>query len=143
VWYLVAQVEGEARTYRVSRMREAAAFDQASVRPADFDLAAWWDRSTAQFREQLPRYFATFLVDAGVMKWVRYRGWRLEEETVAREGIQIRLRFDIEEEALQFALSFGPSLEVIEPLELRAKILASVEAILRRVGAAGLRSPMR
>ena len=131
-WYLVAQVEGQARTYRVSRMREAAIVEEPAARPVDFDLAAWWESSAADFRVHLPRYYATFLVDAAVMKWVRYRGWRLEEETAAGERLRIRLRFDIEEEALQFALSFGPALEVLDPPELRAKVLASAEAILRR-----------
>jgi predicted DNA-binding transcriptional regulator YafY len=132
VWYLVAQVDGEARTYRVSRIREAACLDQPAARPADFDLGAYWQRSAAEFREHLPRYYATFLVDPGVMRWARYRGWRLEEEVPVNGRIRIRLRFDIEEEALQFALSFGPNLEVIEPPSLRDQVLASAEAILRR-----------
>src|SRR5215472_5134842 len=34
-WYLVAKVDGEARTYRVSRMRQAAALDQDAVYPRD------------------------------------------------------------------------------------------------------------
>jgi predicted DNA-binding transcriptional regulator YafY len=133
-WYLVARVEGEIRTYRVSRMREAAALGEPAGRPADFDLAAYWESSAAEFREQLPRYYATFLVEAAVMRWARYRGWRLEEETPDGGRVRIRLRFDIEEEALQFALSFGPDLEVVEPAELRGKVLASAEGILRAAG---------
>jgi len=90
VWYLVAQVEGETRTYRVSRMREAEALDEPAVRPADFDLSP------------------------------------------VEGGVRIRLRFDIEEEALQFALSFGANLEVVGPAELRAKVIEAAQAILRR-----------
>ena len=44
----------------------------------------------------------------------------------------MRQRFDIEEEALQFAPIFGPDLEVIEPPALRIKALATAEAILTR-----------
>jgi predicted DNA-binding transcriptional regulator YafY len=40
----------------------------------------------------------------------------------------LRLRFDVEEEAVQFALSFGGDVEVIEPHELRAKVLAGALA---------------
>jgi predicted DNA-binding transcriptional regulator YafY len=136
VWYLVAQVEGEVRTYRVSRMQEAEALELPATRPLDFDLASYWQRSAAEFRERLPRFYATFLVEPGVVKWARYRGWRLEEETPADGDhagrVRIRLRFDIEEEALQFALSFGPDLEVVEPSGLRERVLASAAAILRR-----------
>ena len=38
------------------------------------------------------------------------------------DGVRLRLRFDAEEEALQFALSFGGDIQVIEPRELRAMV---------------------
>jgi predicted DNA-binding transcriptional regulator YafY len=129
-WYLVANIEGAPRTYRVSRIREATVLDQPASCPPDFDLAAYWDRSAAEFREKLPRYYAAFLANPSIMRWVRYRGWRLEEETAEGDRIRIRLRFDVEEEALQFALGFGGEIEVIDPPELRAKVLSAARAIL-------------
>ncbi|MCU1294070.1 MAG: hypothetical protein JWP08_2920 [Bryobacterales bacterium] len=42
----------------------------------------------------------------------------------------MKLRFDIEDEAVQFALSFGGDIEVIEPGDLREKVLAGARAIL-------------
>lgn len=135
-WYLVASIEGETRTYRVSRIRGAAALDQPGACPPDFDLAAHWERSAAEFRERLPRYYATFLAQPSVMRWVRYRGWRLDEEKPERDRVRLRMRFDIEEEAIQFALSFGGDVEVIEPGELREKVLAGARMILERLGCA-------
>jgi len=129
VWYLVASVDGETKTYRVSRISDAMILDELGARPADFDLAAYWERSAAEFREKLPRYYATFLASPAVMRWVRYRGWRLEEEAPERDRIRLRLRFDVEEEAVQFALSFGGDVEVIEPNELRDKVLTGARAI--------------
>jgi predicted DNA-binding transcriptional regulator YafY len=64
------------------------------------------------------------------MRWVPYRGWRLEEETLEGDRIRVKLRFDIEGEAVQFALSFGGDIEVIEPGDLREKVLAGARAIL-------------
>jgi len=130
IWYLIAMKEDAIRTYRVSRIRQAAVLDDASVAPKDFDLAAYWETSASEFREKLPRYYATFLVEPSVMRWARYRGWRLEEESAENDRIRIRLRFDIEEEALQFALSFGAAAEVLEPAELRGKVLAAAEALV-------------
>jgi len=130
-WYLVARVERPAddlRTYRVSRIREAAILEQPAARPPGFDLAAYWERSATEFRDKLPRYYATFRAGSGVMQWVRYRGWRLEEESVEGELVRIRLRFDAEDEAIQFALSFGGRIEVIEPPELRDKVVAGAQA---------------
>ena len=129
-WYLVAARENEARTYRVSRIREAAVLDADGACPPDFDLAAHWERSASEFREKLPRYYASFMVHSSVMRWVRYRGWRLEEDKREGERNRIRLRFDIEEEAVQFALSFGGNIVVLEPAELRDKVFARARAIL-------------
>ena len=131
-WYLIANVERQPRTYRVSRMREAAVLDQPASGLAGFDLADYWERSATEFREKLPRYYATFLANPEVMQWVRYRGWRLEEEAVEGESVRLRMRFDSEEEAVQFALSFGGRIEVIDPPELRAKVLAGAQSILER-----------
>ena len=48
-WYLVAGVSGRPRTYRVSRIEEATVRIEAAERPADFDLAAWWQQSSDEF----------------------------------------------------------------------------------------------
>jgi predicted DNA-binding transcriptional regulator YafY len=132
VWYLVANAMGEARTYRVSRIREPLILEQPSSRPAEFDLAAYWERSATEFRDKLPRYYATFLANPAILRWVRYRGWRLEEEVTQADGVRLRLRFDAEEEALQFALSFGGDIEVIEPRELRAEVRAAALAVVQK-----------
>jgi predicted DNA-binding transcriptional regulator YafY len=135
VWYPVASiagVEGDAHTYRVSRIREPLILEQPGSRPPEFDLAAYWERSAAEFRDKLARYYATFLANPAVLRWVRYRGWRLEEELAEAEGVRLRLRFDAEEEALQFTLSFGGDIEVMEPRELLAKVLAAALAVIQK-----------
>jgi len=132
VWYLVATVDSERRSYRVSRMRDAAVLDQPCTRPRDFDLAAYWEESTTEFRAKLPRFYATFLVGPAAMRWVRYRGWRVEEETTEGDCVRVRMRFDAEEEALQFALTFGGDIELLEPHELRSKVLEGALAMVHK-----------
>jgi predicted DNA-binding transcriptional regulator YafY len=129
-WYLIAIRDGELRTYRVSRMRQAETLDQPASRPADFDIAAYWERSATEFREKLPQYHGVFLAKPSVMPWIRYRGWRLEEETPQGELVRVRLRFDAEPEALQFALSFGADVELLEPAELRARVRDAAQGML-------------
>lgn len=131
-WYLIAiRGGGELRTYRVSRMRQAETLDRPASRPADFDIAAYWERSATEFREKLPQYHAVFLAKPSVVHWIRYRGWRLEEETPQGELVRVHLRFDAEAEVLQFALSFGPDVELLEPAELRARVLEAATGMLR------------
>jgi predicted DNA-binding transcriptional regulator YafY len=135
-WYLVARSEGEPRTYRVSRIARPSILEARAEVPEDFDLAAYWSRSAEEFRKQLPQYRATFLAERSVLKWARYKGWRLEEETPEGDRARIRVRFDIEEEARQFALSFGGAIEVVEPVELREAVVAAAREIVGRYPAA-------
>lgn len=71
VWYLVAAVEGEMRTYRVSRVQDARVTDQPCVRPEGFDLAAYWEESCARFKAGLPRYPATVRVTPDILPQIR------------------------------------------------------------------------
>jgi predicted DNA-binding transcriptional regulator YafY len=54
VWYLVGQVDGDIRTYRVARIRSAEVLAEFE-RPASFVLSDWWDRASAQFERSLLR----------------------------------------------------------------------------------------
>jgi len=64
------------------------------------------------------------------LPWVRYRGWRLIEETLEGARYRVRLRFDSSLEARQFALAFGPDLEVVEPVALREDVVAAAAAVI-------------
>jgi predicted DNA-binding transcriptional regulator YafY len=129
-WYLVAGKGDERRTYRVSRIRSPEILSERASRPADFDLAAYWEASTNRFREHLPRYDATFLVTQRALPWACYRSWRIVEQAPAGERVRLSLRFDAPEEARQFALALGAEVEVLEPRELRDYVIASASAIL-------------
>lgn len=129
-WYLIANRDAESRTYRVSRIRTPGILQGAARRPENFDLAAYWERSATEFREKLPQYRAVFLAKPEVMPWIRYRGWRLEEERAEGDRVRIQLRFDAAEEALQFASSFGGVVEALEPHELRGQARERAREIL-------------
>jgi predicted DNA-binding transcriptional regulator YafY len=116
----------------VSRIADVVALDEEATRPDDFDLASYWERSAQEFRKQLPRYYATFLAEPSILRWARYRGWRLEEETPEGDRVRIRLRFDAEEEARQFASSFGPEIEVVEPPALKKAVIAAAREVVKR-----------
>ncbi|HEX6123556.1 MAG TPA: transcriptional regulator, partial [Ktedonobacterales bacterium] len=138
-WYLVAAVEGEPRTYRISRMREAEVLEAPATRPMDFDLAAYWQQSSSQFTANLPRYPAVVRVEAELVPYLRQVGRyaRIAREHPAEGDGWVRLEmvFEGEHNALEYALSFGPRLEVMEPAELRARVIEAAEATLARYAA--------
>ncbi len=51
-WYLVAKGESGMRTYRISRMSQVVVLEERFERPADFELAAYWKKSAAEFAGQ-------------------------------------------------------------------------------------------
>jgi predicted DNA-binding transcriptional regulator YafY len=134
VWYLVAAVEGELRTYRISRVQDATMTDEPCVRPPALDLAAYWKQSTAEFKAQLPRYTATVRVDPSILSRVRHgeRYTRVEREYPPDEDGWVRLEMDFEEEhnACEYVLSFGPQIEVIEPTSLRERVIQAAESVV-------------
>ena len=101
VWYLVAAVEGEMRTYRVSRMQGVTVTDEPCVRPPDFDLAAYWAQSTADFKANLPRYPATLRVDPAILPRIRQGGryTRIEHEYPPDADGWIKLSMDFENDS--------------------------------------------
>lgn len=137
VWYLVAAVDGAPRTYRVSRIRDAHLTEQASVRPAEFDLAKYWQQSAVEFQAGLPRFYATIRIAASASPWLNYMGRasRVERSEPETGGwTKLLMRFDVEEEACQFALSFGGQAEVLDPPSLREKVIAAAKALLTNYG---------
>lgn len=133
-WYLVAAVDGVVRSYGVSRMAEARLLDEPCLRPKDFDLAAFWEASTARFKASLPRYHATLRVAPEVLPRLGYAGRfaRIEQTGApcADGWREVRLRFDVEEMAVEYALSFGPRVEVVEPPALRDKVIEMARSVI-------------
>ena len=126
-WYLIAGVDGELRTYRVSRIEGLELTEDTCVRPTDFDLAAYWERSKETFRENLPRYPATVRAKSDIVGRMRVSGRYArvvsEGQTADEHGwVQLELLFEVDWEACEYLLSFGPAVEVLAPAELRHKV---------------------
>ena len=134
VWYLVAAVEGEMRTYRVSRIQRAIITDQVCMRPPNFDLAGHWEQSSTHFKANLPRYLATVRVNPVILSQMRYasRFASIEhaEPPDADGWMQLSMRFDGEHIACEFIVSFGAQIEVVEPQALREQVIRTAEDII-------------
>ncbi|MCA0456224.1 MAG: YafY family transcriptional regulator [Chloroflexi bacterium] len=132
IWYLVAAVEGQTRTYRVSRIQSAELMHDSAFRPANFDLAAFWRESMSDFKANLPRYCTTFYVDPAILPEMRYMGHIEFVHPAGEDGWQaVEMRFDVELQARAFALGFGGQLKVLAPPELRETVLRLAHAALR------------
>jgi predicted DNA-binding transcriptional regulator YafY len=134
VWYLVAAVEGEIRSYRVSRVQGVQMTEEPFVRPPDFDLAAYWAQSTADFKANLPRYPATLRADPAIVASMRQADRYARVEHVgpldADGWLTLSMLFEEEHNACEYVLRFGPQVEVIEPASLRERVIRAAEGIV-------------
>jgi predicted DNA-binding transcriptional regulator YafY len=140
VWYLVARAAGggTTRTYRVSRVLNATLLEDRFERPEGFDLGAYWADSIMAYERDLPRFSITIRVAPGVYEQVAER---LSEE-VLRElqrrpdpdgrGDLLLLTFDWDDQAEIALFQLGPLVELVEPAELRSRLVARARAILER-----------
>ncbi|HEV8698371.1 MAG TPA: YafY family protein [Candidatus Limnocylindrales bacterium] len=139
IWYVIALVDGQIRTYRASRVAEATPLDETVERPEEFDLAAYWAESSAAYE----RDAATVTVDVRIAE---DRLWRVRsvfgeaaveaaERSIEpdRPG-QVRLRMTLSypDEVPGLLLAVGPNLEVIEPLDIRERVIKLAELVAAR-----------
>ncbi|TMV49665.1 YafY family transcriptional regulator [Paenibacillus mesophilus] len=132
-WYVVAETEGDLRTYRVSRIHSAAMTDEAFRRPEPFDLASYWKQSMERFTADLPKYPATIGLKQTALQRIRQERYVKIIATAPwkREGwTEAEAEFNTLESACEICLAFGPELIVLAPAELRERVLGQAAAIV-------------
>ena len=145
-WYLVATSSGgRVSVFRAGRIASATILDEPSDRPADFDLALFWDRWSAEFTTSRPRLpvrlraspqaLAAFgeifgddarpvLDAAGPPDEL---GWQA-----------VTLSFEHELAAAYRLAGFGGTVEVLSPPSVRELLVAAARGILDCYGSPAL-----
>jgi predicted DNA-binding transcriptional regulator YafY len=121
VWYLLADVGGERRLFRLSRIEEAQALDEPARRPKRFDLAKAWRQQSADWDSGRSGYEVVVkaATDDDLALLLRVSGDRVVGRPRRRV---VRLAFPALEPAAAFVSSFGARVEVIEPREVRTAL---------------------
>ena len=103
-WYLVAHRSAGMRVYRVSRVVSVRPLEETCERPDGFELTDFWSEWSQAFEASLPRV-----------------------EVKVRAGEEERtLSFESFADAQRELLRAGSRFEVLEPVELRARIAETV-----------------
>lgn len=126
IWYLIAAVEEQLRSYRVSRIASAELLEEPCQRPIDFDLASYWRQSMRSFKANLPRCTVRVRVPEELVRGLYHasRAMKIEQVGEADEqgSLELLLHFEMREDACGYVLSFGPRVEILEPTELCEQI---------------------
>jgi predicted DNA-binding transcriptional regulator YafY len=138
-WYLVARGSERLATYRVSAILDLEATDERFTRPADFDLAAYWQSYVDDFTERrrvgearirlspqgvarLPDCMPTAVVRAVEQTSTSSdEGW--VTATIPTESIG---------HTIGEMLKLGADVEVLGPAELRDRMIAIVDTLALR-----------
>ena len=144
IWYVVAEHDGQIRTYRASRVRSATASQEERFeRPDDFDLAAYWAESTAAFERDIDRIDVTIRIDPAAMHVLADIAGEATVRAAERltptdddpDGWQVlRLRMDWPNEAPSRLLALGEWAEVVEPEQLRERVAVLAHRLADRYG---------
>jgi predicted DNA-binding transcriptional regulator YafY len=135
-WYLVAAVDGQPRTYRVSRVLEATQLSEPASRPGGFHLRAWWDEQQRGFVARLPRYAVVALVRGAAQATLAHGGWFVtverQSEPDADGFCATELAFNAEYYALGWAFAGGADVVICEPTALCERLVGLAAQLLKR-----------
>ncbi len=130
-WYLMALRDGQRRTYRVSRVREAQLLDEPVARPAGFDLAQAWAAAREEMQQEQTAVEVTLRIQARALPrlWrVLPRHGRQRVPMSATGEVELTVPFEEESWACEALLSMGGAVEVLGPPALRRRVAEQVRA---------------
>jgi predicted DNA-binding transcriptional regulator YafY len=137
-WYLVAEGR-DTRVFRAGRVSAARVLPEPFERPADFELAAFWARWSADFEASRPRLQVRLAASPGALDafpevFGPAVGPALEAAgPPGQDGRRVvTLSFEHERAAVHRLAGFGNQVEVLGPPSVRAELLATAREILGR-----------
>lgn len=133
-WYVVADIDDERRTYRISRIETAELMPDSFSRPEGFDLATWWRDSKKELAAKLPTYPVRLRIASDALEPLRreLRWGRIETiEPSGSEGWhEVSIMFELHDNALATVLSLGERAVVLAPDELRDSTQRALRAAI-------------
>lgn len=137
-WYLVALRGGRPHVYRVADLAVAEILEEPFERPAEFDLAAFWQSHCARVEAERGIYGVRLRISPEL---ARELSWHLGEQATealtraeppdAEGWREITLWFRDSIEARSRILSLGRAAEVLDPLPLRKSVLDFARQIVQ------------
>jgi predicted DNA-binding transcriptional regulator YafY len=137
IWYLVAGVDSAQRVFQISFLADVEVLEGTFTQPADFDLAAFWQRWCAEYEQNQHAFQARLRVSPALVRILPLYFGRRVSDLLAEAGppdaegwFTITLSFESLEAARDRILNFGSAAEVLEPLALRCTLLDYAEQIV-------------
>lgn len=133
IWYLLAEREGELRTYRVDRFHAVRVLDRSFLRRPDFDLPAYWRTQMQSFGASFAAYRCTLRIHpdrVSFVKWLMPGRWELIGEADDRGWVTFSLEMDTDLLAKMLVFGLAETVEVVSPAGLREAVQAQARDVL-------------
>jgi predicted DNA-binding transcriptional regulator YafY len=133
VWYLLAERDGELRTYRVNRFHSVRLLAETFTRRAGFDLPSYW-KVQSQSMESLPAEYRCVLrihpERMTFIKWLMPGRWELISEADDHGWLTVSLAMDSDVLAKMLVFGMMGFVEVVEPMELKNAVMEQARSVL-------------
>ena len=150
-WYLVAALDDQPRTYRISNITEVRPLEARARRPRKFELARYWGESIRRFESELYKGHAVVLATPAGLKGLSYLSSAVAKSVAdartrsakdrRRTDGRVKVTIPIEsiEHATSQVLRLGPEVEAVDPPSLRQSLIARLEQTCRLYGVDAVR----
>jgi predicted DNA-binding transcriptional regulator YafY len=139
IWYLVAQSGKSVRSYRAANILDAQIADEMFARPAKFDLAGYWQKSSRDYEAGVYREQAEVRLSQDGFARLNLLGPYVMEaaaKTARKPDRQGWVRCTVPIESIDYGvrelMRLGEDVEVLGPPALRARMAAKLEATSKR-----------
>ncbi|MBM3876334.1 MAG: WYL domain-containing protein [Verrucomicrobia bacterium] len=133
-WYLFAydHLRKAQRTFVPARVREVRATGKKFTRPAKFSVAKLLESSFGVHSAE-GEFEVVLRFNAAVADYVREKRWHPSQELrELKDGsLELRLKLSSLVEIERWILGWGGGVEVVQPSELRERVLAAAQGIVR------------
>ena len=126
-WHVIAycHLRQDIRNFRLDRIDDLVLLPKTFQRPANFKMG---ESQSGQRRSMLVRV----LFDTEVARWVQEaRSYYMTSQELTHDGLLVTLEPHQESEVLQWLLSWGSHVRVLEPETLRQRIAEEAQRMLR------------
>jgi predicted DNA-binding transcriptional regulator YafY len=136
LWYLLAEHDGELRTYRVARFHSVRLLGQSFTRRPDFDLPTYWQAQMQNFGNAFSSYRCTLRVHPErvmFVKWLMPGRWEQVADADVQGWVSLSLMMDTDLLAKMLVFGLAGYVEVVEPPELREAVLMQAHEVIKHL----------
>lgn len=136
VWYLLAEHDGELRTYRVDRFHSVRLLEGSFIRRSDFDLPTYWRKHTQNLENFSSGYHCTLRIHPDRVSFIKTLmpgRWEMTADAEEGEWKTITLSLDSELQAKMLIFGLVGFVEILEPDELKKAVATQARELLEQL----------